>query len=206
MPYLAGVAALVSHTGVDGAQLAYMDLLDRALDDLVVTPQEAAQLDELADMLELTDDDVRQTHQHYFDDLLDAARADNMITPTEQMLLGRVAQALDLDVDVEIETWGLEPTAKTIELSPGLRVCFTGSATDRQGLEITRSVLNDMATRAGLRPVKSVTKTKCDLLVAADPSSMSGKANKARNYDLPIISVHDFMDVHGRGQVRAIKS
>lgn len=39
MPYLASLSSVVSHTGIDGAQLAYMDLLDRALDDLVVTPQ-----------------------------------------------------------------------------------------------------------------------------------------------------------------------
>ena len=48
------------------------------------------------------------------------------------------------------------------------------------GAVVVRSDLEEMATRAGLQPVASVTKKGCDLLVTADPSSMSDKTKKAR--------------------------
>jgi DNA polymerase-3 subunit epsilon len=38
-----------------------------------------------------------------------------------------------------------------------------------------------------------VTKKKCDLVVAADKSSMSGKAKKARDYGISVISVQEFL-------------
>jgi DNA polymerase-3 subunit epsilon len=43
-------------------------------------------------------------------------------------------------------------------------------------------------------PVSSVTKKTCDLLVAADKSSLSGKAKKARDYGIPVISVSEYLD------------
>lgn len=78
------------------------------------------------------------------------------------------------------------------------RVCFTGSATDG-GVPVGRAELEDLARERGLEPVKNVTKTKCDVLVAADPASQSGKAKKAREWGKPVLSVEDFLDwAHGR--------
>ena len=47
--------------------------------------------------------------------------------------------------------------------------------------------------KSHLIPVESVTRAACDLVVAADPSSSSGKARKARDYAIPVISVDDFV-------------
>jgi NAD-dependent DNA ligase len=47
----------------------------------------------------------------------------------------------------------------------------------------------------GCQPVASVTKKSCDLLVAADPSSMSGKAQKAHQYGVPIMAVTEFLRI-----------
>ncbi len=44
----------------------------------------------------------------------------------------------------------------------------------------------------GMVPVANVSK-KCDLLVAADISSMSGKAKKAQDIGVPVASVEDFL-------------
>lgn len=45
----------------------------------------------------------------------------------------------------------------------------------------------------------SATKTGCDLLVAADPNSQSGKAAKARKFGIPIVSLEDFLAARETG-------
>ena len=42
-----------------------------------------------------------------------------------------------------------------------------------------------------------MTKKNCDLLVAADASSSSGKARKARDYGIPVVSVAAFVEQLG---------
>jgi DNA polymerase-3 subunit epsilon len=51
------------------------------------------------------------------------------------------------------------------------------------------------AEKLGLIPTQSVTKKNCDVLVAQDKASMSGKAKKARDFGIPVISVDDFFQV-----------
>jgi hypothetical protein len=46
----------------------------------------------------------------------------------------------------------------------------------------------------GFTVVSSVTKTNCDVVVAVDPSSSSGKAKKAREYGKPVIAAQQFLD------------
>jgi DNA polymerase-3 subunit epsilon len=75
-----------------------------------------------------------------------------------------------------------------------MRICFTGKAKDKSGSEIDRSTLEKSAEDAGLIPVSSVTKKECDVVVAEDKSSSSGKAKKARDYGIPVISVKEFLD------------
>lgn len=50
-----------------------------------------------------------------------------------------------------------------------------------------------------------MTKTRCDVLVAADPASQSGKARKAREWGKPILDVEHFLDwAYGREQQAAV--
>jgi len=76
-------------------------------------------------------------------------------------------------------------------------VCFTGSAIDEDGQEIAREALERLAASRGLQPVSSVTKKRCNLLVAADRASQSGKARKAREYEIPVVSVEEFLRMIG---------
>ena len=48
------------------------------------------------------------------------------------------------------------------------------------------------ATAAGVRVLDNVTK-KTNVLVAADPDSLSGKAEKARSYDIPVVTEEAFL-------------
>ncbi len=49
-----------------------------------------------------------------------------------------------------------------------------------------------LAASYGLQAVESVTRKGCDLVIAADLASMSGKAKKARDWGIPVMSVQDF--------------
>ena len=64
-------------------------------------------------------------------------------------------------------------------LVPGARICFTGTAQDGAGRIVEREEMEQLAVSAGLTPVQSVTKTRCEVLVTAEAGTQSGKARKA---------------------------
>ncbi|MCP2290634.1 AAA family ATPase [Nocardia amikacinitolerans] len=78
-------------------------------------------------------------------------------------------------------------------LAPGARVCFTGSVVDDSGTEWTRSDMEGLAAKCGLTPVDSVTKKRCDALIAAESGTMSGKGRKAAEYCKPIFTAQEFI-------------
>jgi len=172
------------------AGLAYAESLDRVLLDARITEAEAAFLRELALELGLTEAEVDSIHHSYFELIVEAAERDGKITQQEHELLGAVATALELE-GVEVP----EPSrTEAVSLEPGLHVCFTGSAVDASGNELERAALEALAQGAGMVCEKSVTKSRCNLVVAADPAASYGKAKKARDYGIPVISVGDFID------------
>jgi ATP-dependent DNA helicase PIF1 len=77
-------------------------------------------------------------------------------------------------------------------LVPGARICFTGTAEDASGQIVEREEMERLARKAGLAPVKSVTKTRCEVLVTAEAGTQSGKARKAQEYGKPVFSADEF--------------
>lgn len=77
-------------------------------------------------------------------------------------------------------------------LVPGARICFTGTAVDGQGRVVERDEMERLATQAGLAPVRSVTKTRCEVLVIAEAGTQSGKARKAQEYGKPVFTAEEF--------------
>ncbi|WP_199254150.1 AAA family ATPase [Mycolicibacterium mengxianglii] len=77
-------------------------------------------------------------------------------------------------------------------LVPGARICFTGTAVDEAGREVARERMEELATAAGLAPVKSVTKTRCEVLVTAEAGTQSGKARKAVELGKAVFSADEF--------------
>ena len=77
-------------------------------------------------------------------------------------------------------------------LVPGARICFTGTAQNAAGRVVERDEMERLAKTAGLAPVKSVSKTRCEVLVTAEPGSQSGKARKAQELGKPVFSADDF--------------
>jgi DNA polymerase III subunit epsilon len=175
----------------DGPVLSYLDALDWALDDLVITDVEHEQLRQLANDLGLDEESQQRAHQQYLQVIVNAAVRDGIVTAEEHTLMTAVAGALDIS-SMTIPGLTQLPTApSSIPLES--RVCFTGTAVDASGKCINRSELEEIAALAGLQPVLSVTKTNCDLVIASDPASSSGKAAKARKYGIPVISVGEFL-------------
>lgn len=176
-------------------ELAYLDTLDIYLADGIIDEEERANLTDLAAALGIHDL-IRQTlHCDYVRSAVAAAQRDNIITKAEHDMLTQLAATLNVsDAAIPEVT---EQTAPASNLD-GLRVCFTGSATIG-GRATERRDLEALAAIRGLQPVNGVTKKSCDLLVAADPSSTSGKAKKARGWGIPVISVEDFLDRTAQG-------
>ncbi|MEE6283249.1 AAA family ATPase [Georgenia sp. MJ170] len=77
-------------------------------------------------------------------------------------------------------------------LTPGTRVCFTGTVRAPDGRTMGREEMTDLAMDRGLVPVLSVTKTKCDVLVVAELGTQSRKARKAKEYGHAVFSAAEF--------------
>jgi len=177
--------------GVDGHMLSYLDALSSLLSDFKLTQDESSQLKIWAADLGLTKKQIESANSIFIKSIVEAAERDNYISPTERNLINRVSAELgvEIELDSSVNTQEIE-----VNLASGIKICFTGTARDENGAEITREFLESIAVSRGLVIVPSVTKTSCDLLVASDKSSMSGKAKKARDYGITVISVSEFME------------
>lgn len=173
----------------DDAELSYLFLLDSYLDDGVLDPREVDELARLAELSGLTPQ-LPDLHAAYFKALSSAAFRDGFLSTEERTHLRRIADALAVDLLIADVPGDVQREAP-LELG-GLRVCFTGEPIV-DGRVYSREELCALASRHGLSPVDSLTKKGCDLLVAADLSSMSGKARKARGWGMPVISAEDFL-------------
>ncbi|MEU1956216.1 AAA family ATPase [Nocardia rhamnosiphila] len=78
-------------------------------------------------------------------------------------------------------------------LISGARVCFTGSFTDDAGKPWDRTELERLSEKCGLVPVATVTKTKCEALVAAEAGTQSGKAKQAIKFAKPVFTAQQFL-------------
>jgi len=171
--------------------VAYLLLLNMAMQDLVISQEEEAELNQWAEDLGVTSSEVETLHRGYLDSFVQAALRDGVITLQEREMIELVATALHLPAEIP-ETPQLIQVNED-SLSVGKRVCFTGEAFGFSGNTIQRSDLEALAAKVGLHPVKDVTKKGCDILVATDESTMSGKAKKAKDWGIPVISVEKFI-------------
>lgn len=171
--------------------VAYLLLLNMAMQDLVISKAEEAELAHWAEDLGVSESEVVVLHHGYLDSFIQAALRDGVITVQEREMIELVGAALNLPVVIP-ETPQLIQ-ANSDNLSVGKRICFTGEASGFSGGVINRGDLEALAAKVGLHPVKDVTKKGCDILVAADEATMSGKAKKAKEWGIPVISVEKFI-------------
>jgi DNA polymerase-3 subunit epsilon len=173
----------------------YLALLDRALLDRQLSSSEQDALIEVAQELDLTYPEVVELHRDYLGALARVAWADSVVTSEERAdlravaeLLGLTAEDVDTAVAVAADRLPDESTTQLerFTLRPGDLVAFTGQMAG------AREEWESRAVRSGLRVTGGGVTRKTRLLVAADPDSLSGKAAKARQYGVPIVSVDGF--------------
>lgn len=194
-------AAAVDASG--DAVAAYADLLDRALEDRRVTIDEVHALAETAATWVLDREAVADIHRSYLTSLVGLALADRLLTDAERADLERVAGLLGLGAELPaFLRAAAEPAISVVRPSrshgfSGRSVCFTGESTcSVDGFPLDREHQELLAARAGMVVATRVTK-KLDLLVLADPESMSGKARTARNYGTRLIAERAFWTALG---------
>ncbi|MGP6172542.1 AAA family ATPase [Corynebacterium sp. A21] len=107
-----------------------------------------------------------------------------------QELLKRASRTIEGEVDLP------DPQMLTVDpaqlFTPGTRVAFTGQISLNGQVLRKDDELAPICTDLGLEYKKSMSKSKCDLLVAGDVASMSRKAQAAREYGKPVVSAADF--------------
>lgn len=165
------------------AALEYLALLDRVLEDRSISDEEVGALSTVAAAWGLDQKDVHAMHWAYIEGVRRSAWADGRLSVEEKQDLLRVAQLLSLDPAVsEALTAGLDAYEPAQTPLDGLTVCFTGASVCAiDGRPLSRADQMRLAAEAGANVVDTLTK-KVDLLVLADPASMSGKARKAAEY------------------------
>lgn len=181
---------------------AYCHALDRVLEDRRVTLEEMEELQALAEQVSLSRAAVTEAHRDYLRGLVLLALEDEVITAGEMKDLVCVNQLLGFEDEhlseliSHVRSQPREAThsagnANASDLV-GKKVCFTGAITSTiDGKAISRDQALKFAADHGLIATDSVTKAT-DILVLADPDSMSGKAKKARQYGTRLMSDRAF--------------
>lgn len=175
-----------------GLELSYLDALSSVMSDFEITADEIKYLNDWAQTLGISVKKQNELHNTFLNQIIATAERDSYVSETEKTLIDKAAKTLGLSYE-QLKVKDQKDEGAT--LRPGMKVCFTGTAIGKNGEELPRETLESYATKCALIPVSSVTKKTCDLLVAADKSSMSGKAKKARDFGIPVISVIEFLDL-----------
>ncbi|MGH9101412.1 MAG: BRCT domain-containing protein, partial [Acidimicrobiales bacterium] len=176
---------------------SYLGVLDRVLEDRMVTADELSELFLVATALGLTRELAQEAHLSYLRGLASQAWEDGEVTSAERTDLVEVARLLGVEMS---EALGIldaarEPSPSSAHHSGGLvgggdRVVFTGD------MARSRDELEALAVDAGLRVTGAVS-GKTALLVAADPHSKSTKARKARELGIRTVTEQVFLYLVG---------
>jgi DNA polymerase-3 subunit epsilon len=176
----------------DTNECQYLNILDESLADRKLTISEANDLHEFALMVRMSKEQVRGLHYLYVNHLFALAMEDGELSPDERIDLDHVAELLDVgDWESRVDYIDTGDASRLFEkfdisISPGMSVCFTGTMTH------SREELENLAQGQGLLIKQGVSRI-LDLLVVADADSSSGKARKARELGIQIISEQGFL-------------
>ncbi|MCQ4619585.1 hypothetical protein KBX10_10990 [Corynebacterium sp. CCUG 59401] len=176
------LAQTLPETSAPKDEAAYRAELTRTLVDRHISRSEIRQLEKAAVDSGLSADDVNTINEEFLRQLVVEAWTDGVITDEERSSITAISDALEVD-QAAIEDLLAQPqtgdTGVEFALEPGDRVSFTGV------FDMPRETWERRALVMGLQ-VGDVTKTT-KVLVSANPDSMSGKAQKARDKGVPII-------------------
>ncbi|HEY1098577.1 MAG TPA: exonuclease domain-containing protein [Myxococcota bacterium] len=182
-----------------GRELDYLGILDRALLDGHLSRTEEDELVAVARELGLPRTAVEHLHRSYVHRMVAAAWADGILTPVEHAELASLSAALGVTgVDFGEPTLppiAAPPVSSTLAggsfaLTSGDVVVLTGDMTHDRSAWIAH-----LAT-LGIAVAASASK-KVKLAVAADPDSQSGKARRARELQIPLVTEAKLIELVG---------
>lgn len=207
--YLASLVAKLPTASSGTIELdAYLELLDRVLEDRRVTGEEAQNLSSLARELGLNQAHTQRAHEDYLRNLIAVALRDAIITETEYRDLHEVACLLGLSERSFLALLSegqacaapgdfSTPAVPLPDTLKGKTVCFTGTLRYLlNGEALPRPTAEALARQHGMVVRSSVTK-RLDFLVTADPDSLSSKARAARRYGVRILAESAFWNMLG---------
>ncbi|MBX7446004.1 MULTISPECIES: exonuclease domain-containing protein [unclassified Arthrobacter] len=174
----------------------YLELLSKAMLDLHLSVHETRELLKLADELGISRERCLNLHHYYLEQLIRAAWADGVVTNQERDSLYLAADLLAISREVVDQKLASPPApcppvaSPTHSVRPGAVIVLTGA------MSRERAELAGFLTEMQYTVADGVTK-KTDLVVAADPDSLSGKAAKARKYGIPVVKEQYLYDVIG---------
>jgi NAD-dependent DNA ligase len=134
--------------------------------------------------------------------LVDEARSDGTVSLAELRDLEVVASLLGIPEAGLSQLLNAPRVPVPVSRRPsgslaGKTVCFTGTLSGcMDGVRISREMAESLACASGLSVLPRVTK-KLDILVVADASTCSGKAQKARTYGTTILAESVFWKAIG---------
>jgi DNA polymerase-3 subunit epsilon len=171
------------------AEVAYAAMLDKALADGYLSLNESDELRDLARSVGLAESDRRGVQLRYFEALAEAAWSDGVLSLSERKQIQAVGTMLDIS-SVAVATAlrkralvhgiAVQEHPRSSPLGPSDIVVVTGE------LSRPREQVEEAIASTSAQVGRGVTK-KTTLLVAADPTSLSGKAQKARQYGIEIV-------------------
>jgi DNA polymerase-3 subunit epsilon len=164
----------------------YLELLDLYLLDDEISELEAEHLLEAARLGGLGQVEVKEAHEIYFNAVFSEALSDGVISIEESKSLRSKSEFLGVGhlYNTLESAWLQEHSGLPFGLSPGDSVVLTGDTIP------PKELLAEQLLKFGLSVKTSVSK-KTKLVAAADVSSQSGKASKARELGIPVVSASD---------------
>lgn len=188
--FLERVAVQAAPIHASARELDYLGILDRALLDGQLSRAEEDELVAVATELGLPRLAVEHLHRSYLHRMIGAAWADGVLTQAEVSELSTLATALGV-TDVSFG----EPTVRAVAAPPVSSSLAGGSFTLGAGdvVVLTGDMVHERATwvahlaTLGIAVASSASK-KVKLAVAADPDSQSGKARRARELGIPLVT------------------
>lgn len=173
-----------------GRELDYLGILDRALLDGHLSRTEQDELVAVARDLGLPRAAVEHLHRSYLHRMIGAAWADGVLDASEVAELTSLAAALGV-ADVSFG----EPTLPALVAPPVSSRLAGGSFALGEGdvvlltgdMAVERALWVAHLAALGITVASSASK-KVKLAVAADPDSQSGKARRARELGIPIVT------------------
>ena len=158
----------------------YSRALDSVLNDRIVEDHELAELVARARELNLDSTRLDTLHRSYLDGVITRAWNDGVLTNAELEDIGKVAELVGLDPKSAIAAAKAQAESGGAALPAGSIVVLTGE------MSLPRAQFEAALITHGFVPGKGVTK-KTALVIAADDKTMSSKAKKARQYEIPVV-------------------